>query len=137
MSQIMLIAADKPLPLCDYQETRTHQVRVGGQSLSMTLTEGFKIEEHYYYRDAVAALGFPMRPCRYELSMTYVERDLWLLQDYLERHMSPGDRAELWSVRTDTADRKICWQQRWLKKLDMAALGLLFGERQVCLTVER
>ncbi len=137
MSQVLLIAADKPLPLCDYQENRTHQIRMGGRPMSLTLTEGLKVEEHYYYRDAVAELGFPMRPCQYELSLTQAEKDLWRLQDYLEHNLAPGERAELWSVRVGGEPGQLRWQKLRLKELNMDALGLLFGGGQSCLTVER
>lgn len=137
MSQVMLIAADKPLPLCDYQENRTHQISMGGQPLSITLTEGFKVGEHYYYRDAVEALGFPMRPFRYELSLEYVERDLWRLQDFLEYHLVPEERAELWSVQVGGETGQLRWRQLRLKELNMDALGLLFSGGPICLTVER
>ena len=58
MSRVMLIAADKPLPLCDKQEERTVVSRFEGEEYRVTCLSGFRISEHAYYRPAVDALGY-------------------------------------------------------------------------------
>ena len=94
MSRVLLLAADKPLPFCDYREARSKTS--GG--FTVTTLAGFCIAPHEYYRDAVAALNFSMKPCQYELAIENCEEDLAALKDYLAQHVVPGEEVELWNL---------------------------------------
>ena len=62
MSWVLLLTADKPLPLCDHQQERSVTVRVGGKEYTISSLSGFKIEDHIYYRSSVDLLNYPMKP---------------------------------------------------------------------------
>ena len=98
MSQVRLLAADRPLPLCDQQEEHTSTVMVRGEPVSITIPRGFLVEEHLYYRSAVDALDYPIKPWRYELELEAEEADLNALKAYLAENLHPGETAELWSI---------------------------------------
>ena len=98
MSQVCLIAADKPLPLCDRQEERTSTVTAMGQRITVTAFRGFRIAEHSYYRSAVDVLHLPLKPFQYELELEHHEDDLMHLKDYLSRNFRPGETVELWNI---------------------------------------
>ena len=98
MSRVCLIAADKPLPLCDRQEERTSVISVNGCSHTISFVRGFRVAEHSYYRSAVDVLQLPRKPCQCELELELHEGDLMHLKDYLSRNFRPGETAELWSI---------------------------------------
>ena len=103
MSRVMLIAADKPLPLCDKQAERTKTVtipndvdsEIRGKTFTVTALAGFKVEEHAYYRPAVDALGYEIKPFQYELELEEHEKDLKNLLDFLREHFICGETVEL------------------------------------------
>ena len=98
MSRVCLIAADKPLPLCDRQEERTSAVSVNGVSHTISFVRGFRVAEHRYYRSAVDVLHLPLKPFQYELELEHHEDDLMHLKDYLSRNFRPGETVELWNI---------------------------------------
>lgn len=98
MSRVFLIAADKPLPLCNYQEVRTKQFKSGGHLNALTMEMGFRIGEHLYYRTATEELGYPIKTFQYELSVEEHETDLQNLCDYLRQYCAPGDEVQLWNL---------------------------------------
>lgn len=106
MSRVMLIAADKPLPLCDKQEERSKTVTIPmnvdsdirGKSFTVTAPAGFKVEDHAYYRPAVDSLGYVIKPFQYELDLEEHEIDLKNLMDYLLENFSCGETVELWNL---------------------------------------
>lgn len=98
MSRVMLLAADRPLPLCDKQEERAKTVRVDGRSFTVSAPAGFAVREHSYYRFAVDELGLSMRSYLYELELEACEKDLLHLKTYLSAHLAPGEEAELWNL---------------------------------------
>jgi len=126
MSHVSLIAADKPLPLCDHGEAA-----------------GFYVEEHIYYRDAVEELGFEMKPYCYALGLENCEADLQYLVDYLRKNLSAGEEAELWSLWVGDGQGRLRRYRGKLDEFDMETLGMLFEneklleEGQTCLTVMR
>ena len=107
MSRVLLITADKPLPLCDRQEERTTVIefpvaaplaeKLGG-SFTVTTVDGFKVDEHSYYRAAVDELGYSMKPYQYELQLQTCETDVSHLKEYLSANLAPGEEAELWNL---------------------------------------
>ena len=75
MSRVCLIAADKPLPLCDRQAERSSSVRVSGKDFTISFVTGFRVAEHAYYRHAVDILNYPIKPYPYELELELHEDD--------------------------------------------------------------
>ncbi len=146
MSRVMLLTADKALPLLEPQGTRTSSG--GGFTVSVP---GFSVSEHTYYKTAVEALGFGMKPFRYELDLTACEDDLRRLTAYLRQHFFPGEELELWSLWVGTGGgERPRFRRRAFRELDMDSLRLLcepqyepdctgdFPEgllSQICLTV--
>ena len=98
MSQVLLIAADHPLPLCDCQHERTKTVTVSGEPFSITAVAGFRVGELSYYREAVELLGHEMKAHRYELEVEDCAEDLAALRSYLPQHFTCGEEAELWNL---------------------------------------
>lgn len=107
MSRVLLIAADKSLPLCDRQQERTTIVHLPdapdlgamrGKEMSVAGLRGFLVEEHAYYRPAVDALGCDMKPFQYQLHLEAHPDDLQNLLDYLRKNFLPGETAELWNL---------------------------------------
>ena len=98
MSRVHLIAADKPLPLCDRQEERTSTHTISGKPFTISFVQGFRVAEHRYYRSAVDVFHLPLKPFQYELELELHEYDLAHLKDYLSRNFRPGETVELWSI---------------------------------------
>ena len=98
MSRVHLIAADKPLPLCDRRAERTKTVTVQGSLFTVTAEAGFAVREHAYYRHAVDILNYPIKPYPYELELELHEDDLRHLKEYLSTQFSSGETVELWSI---------------------------------------
>ena len=129
MSRVLLIAADKPLPFCDFQEMRTKNVTIpSGEQFQISAPAGFLVEEHSYYRHAVDELHLHMKPYQFEFSLEAVESDLLHLKTYLTDHLIPGDEIELWNlwVGIDRSDF-VCHERRTLTTLDMEAIGQLLN----------
>ena len=131
MSRVTLITADKPLPLCDYEENRTKIVRLPdtledpewrGKELSVTAPAGFVVHEHNYYRPAVDALGLSMKSYQYELGMEVHETDLAHLLKYLRDNFSPGEEVELWNLWVGWDPGPMNRLQLGLSELDMGLL---------------
>ena len=93
MSRVMLIAADKPLPLCSLCEVRTRTVTVEGTAHTISFPCGFQVSEHSYYRSCVDAFNYPMKPYQYELDLAAHETDLAHLKAYLLENFSSGESA--------------------------------------------
>ena len=98
MSRVMLIAADKPLPLCDKRVERSKTTRVEGEMFTVSCLSGFAVMEHAYYRSAVDSLALTMKPYQYELCAETHEDDLSELKAYLEQNFESGEEAELWNL---------------------------------------
>ena len=123
MSRVHLIAADKPLPLCDQQEERTSTHMVSGKSFTISFVRGFRVSEHHYYRCAVDRLGYSMKSWQYELEAEVHETDLSHLKSYLRENFRSGEVAELWSlwVGNDRSDSFPHYSCR-LEDLDLGIL---------------
>ena len=137
MSSVMLIAADKPLPLADCQEMRVYRK----SGVSIALEAGFAVWEPVYYRKAVDDLGFAIKPFQYELSVENRETDWHALLRYLRDNLSPGESVELWSLWVGNGPGILRRYRGSLADFDMEAFGQLFeGDNllengQTCLTV--
>ena len=146
MSHVILIAADRELPLLD-------RVReFSDEDHHLVFANGIRVLEHKYYRWAVDELGFELKPCQYELDIVQHENDLRSLIDYLSENFSPGEEAELWSlwVGSGGGERPIRYRGR-LSEFDLDTLGMLTEQQyepdltgeypdglisQICITVE-
>ena len=106
MSRVHLIAADKPLPLCDRQEERASVTTVSGSSHTISFVRGFRVAEHSYYRHAVDILEYPIKPYQYELDAELHTDDLRHLKAYLREHFAPGETVELWSIWVGGCDER-------------------------------
>ena len=135
MSHVILLAADRPLPLYDAGSCRERTSTCQGYTVTMEVG-GFAVRPHEYYRQVVDELELPMKPCRCELDLEATEQDAELLRGYLERYLSPGEQVQLWSVWVPRCpeDRLDRYRGR-LEDLDLETVALL--ERgDVCVTVE-
>lgn len=132
MSRVYILAADKELPLCDFQEPRTSY----SNGYAVTFDQGFKVEPLHYYRQAVDELGWPMKPFRYEFVMEKEETDLVNLRACLEANFSPGETLELWSVWVGDVNKKCPPRFRGkLEDFDMEALEQFLTARELCFTI--
>ena len=98
MSRVQLIAADKPLPLCDRRTERAKTVSAQGSRVTVTAEAGFAVLEHTYYRHAVDILNYPIKPHQYELALELHPDDLRDLKEYLSAQFAPGETVDLWSI---------------------------------------
>ena len=132
MSHVILLCADRPLPLYN-----SHTRRVRTEGAVTVERDGFSVQANEYYRQAVEELDFPMKPCRYELDLEATDRDAGLLRAYLEGQLRPGEEAQLWSVWVPHYPEDGLSRYRGrLEELDGEALAPLEGWN-VCMTVER
>ena len=94
MSRVLLIAADKQLPLWMFDQ----QIRRTTEDIPNPVLRGFSVFKNSYYRQAVDDLGYPMKPYQYELYLYPDEADFHDLCDYLRNQFAPGETVELWNV---------------------------------------
>lgn len=137
MSCVMLIAADKSLPVFHCQQSRIKAVHSGGTVISADLAAGFSIGEHVYYRAAVDELELPIKPFQYELNLEETQSDLRNLMTYLEANLSPGDCVELWRLwlSGDIGQRCPPRFQGRLADFDMDTLHQFLSMEQICLSI--
>ena len=135
MSAVTLLCADRPLPLYDsgvrWIETSTD----GGYTVSVE-TNGFSVQEHVYYREAVDGLGLDLKPCQYELNLRATQEDAAELGAYLERNLRPGEAVELWNLWVGDGSarpRRFCGR---LADLDFDTIMQLKERFQTCLAIE-
>lgn len=150
MSHVILIAADKELPLYDRQEFRDHTTTVSGKAFTIGFTYGFQVAPHQYYRDSVDCLDIEMKPFQYVLDFEACQTDLDHLLAYLRENFAPGEEVELWSLWVGLGGGKVHRYRGKLSEFDLDTLGMLYeiqrepdltGEfddlfSQVCVTVE-
>ena len=146
MSHVILIAADKEIPLLDHAREFTYE------NHRVVFSNGVRVLAHEYYRWAMDELGYEMKPCQYELDVVQHENDLCSLVDYLKENFSPGEEAELWSVWVGSGggERPRRYRGR-LSEFDLDTLGMLTELQyepdltneypdglisQICLTIE-
>ena len=146
MSHVILIAADKEIPLLDHAREFTYE------NHRVVFSNGVRVLAHEYYRWAMDGLGYEMKPCQYELDVVQHENDLRSLVDYLKENFSPGEEAELWSlwVGSGGGEKPRRYRGR-LSEFDLDTLGMLTELQyepdltdeypdglisQICLTIE-
>ena len=106
MSRVYLLAADKPLPLCNKQTERASTSMVNGTPYTISFLRGFRVDNHTYYRHATDLLNYPIKPYQYELTLELHEEDLIHLKQYLTENFSAGETAELWCIWVDDCVEK-------------------------------
>lgn len=127
MSRVLLIAADKPLPLCDRREER---ISVLGE-YTISCFQGFYVSEHAYYRPAVDAFGYVLKPYQYELAIQAHKTDLDDLLNYLRENFICGDVVELWNLWVgDDPDCKPACYEGNLFDFDMDTLKQFLNPAQ-------
>ena len=108
MSYVLLLTADKPLPLCDRSAVRTSVFTVEGEEFGISVSCGFSISEHRYYRHCTDALRYPFRSFQYELDLYADQADLDNLKSYLREHVEAGETVDLWHVCISDVEGKTC-----------------------------
>lgn len=137
MSAITLLCADHPLPLYNAGARRIRMVHVGGEDITVE-EDGFAVQEHAYYRQAVEELGLPMKPCRYELDLRATEEDAAQLRDYLRQNGISGETVELWQLWVGPERGRTVRYSGSLDDLDRDTLEQLEDQplgSQVCLSI--
>ena len=123
MSYVLLLTADKPLPLCDQSAVRE---TVSGK-YSVSFACGFTVEEHTYYRKATDELGYPFKQFQYELDLCNDEADLCHLKGYLAENFNSGETVDLWNVCISDIEDRRCppCRKGMLAEFDMDIMGIL------------
>ena len=137
MSWVMILAADKPLPLCNRQEARTNTIKIGGKEHSISAVLGFQIIEHSYYRSCVDEFEYPLKPYQYEMDLYEDDTDFQHLRNYLQENFVPGETVELWNICLSDWEGKTCPSRRCgtLEEFDREAMGILFKYEECCLEI--
>ena len=97
MSAVMLLCADRPLPLYDSGTRRVETSSHEGYTVSIE-TGGFSVQKNSYYRPAVDELGLVLKPYQYELNLWATQEDAAELRAYLAKNLCPGETVELWNL---------------------------------------
>ena len=120
MSHVILMAADKELPLLDHVRETSYE---NGRFI---FANGVRVLKHEYYRWAVDELDYELKPFQYELDVVRHETDLRSLVDYLKENLSPGEEVELWSLWVGSGGGEEPRRYRGkLLEFDLDALGML------------
>ena len=136
MSRVMLIAADKPLPLCSRCEMRTKTIVIEGTTYAISSSRGFQVLDHSYYRSCVDGFGYCIKPYQYELDLDSNETDLTHLKNYLSENLSQGEQAELWSLWvSDLPERTPLRSHIPLSAFTASDLEQLLNADDLCITV--
>lgn len=131
MSAVTLLCADHPLPLY-----RSSSRRIRSTPSGPVTEDGFSVQTHKYYRCGVEELGLTMKPFQYELDLQATGEDADQLRTYLEKHLRPGETAELWSLWVGDGPARAVRFTGPLAALEADALEQLFERAQTCLTIQ-
>ena len=144
MSRVCLVAADRPLPLCDMEEHWTRALKLSerfrnpdlrGVERVISGTSLFRIQEHSYYRGAVDELELELKGYQYELEVT---KDQWTLEKltaYLKENLSSGEQVELWSLWIGNESIPPARYAGHLKDFDMDTLHQFLDAESICITI--
>ncbi len=131
MSAVTLLCTDRPLPLY-----RSGSRRIRSTPSGLVTEDGFSVQTHKYYRQAVKELGLTMKSFQYELDLRATEEDAAQLRTYLEQHLRPGETAELWNLWVGDGPARAFRFTGPLADLETDALEQLFERTQTCLTIQ-
>ena len=135
MSQVILLASDRPLPLSPPGERRARTVSYPGGTLTVE-EDGFSVGPHEYYRAAVEDLALAMKSFRYELDLRDTPHDLRCLRAYLTAHCVPGEQVELWNLWMGNEPLRVRRFSGRLADFDLETLQQLLEQPQTCMTIE-
>lgn len=138
MSAVTLLCADHPLPLYNSHTRRVRTVCAKRDTVTVA-EDGFAVQEHEYYCQAVDELGLPMKPCRYELNLRATEEDAAQLRDYLRQNCISGETVELWQLWVGAEQEKPARYSGCLDDLDRDTLEQLEAQplgSQTCLSIQ-
>ena len=135
MSQVILLAADHPLPLSPSRDRRLRTVSHPGGTLTVE-EDGFSVAPNEYYQAAVEDLALTMKPCRYELDLRDTPHDLQHLRAYLTAHCTPGEQVELWNLWVGSEPPRVRRFSGRLTDFDRDTLQQLLERSQTCMTIE-
>ena len=130
MSRVILLAADRPLPLL---EPAFRRVRCTGRFT--VETDGFSVRPHEYYRGGVDELGLELKPFQYELDLEATQEDVNALRAYLAGHCRPGEQVELWNLWVSDIRVRAFRLTGPLADLDADALVQMEEREQTCITL--
>lgn len=131
MSAVTLLCADHPLPLY-----RSSSRRIRSTPSGSVTEDGFSVQTHKYYRCGVEELGLTMKPFQYELDLQATGEDAAQLRTYLEKHLRPGETAELWNLWVGDGPARAFRFTGPLAALAPDTLEQLFERAQTCLTIQ-
>ena len=144
MSRVLLIAADKPLPLFETEQPwsrvmtlspRFRNPELRGQQRVVSGVDQFTVYEHTYYRSAVADLELEMRPHQYEFHVADSQWGVDQLTAYLKENLSPGEKAELWSLWVGSGPARPVRYAGSLADFDLDTLRQFFAAEAICITI--
>lgn len=130
MSHVILLAADRALPLCPSAGRRVRSR--GGVSIEY---DGFSVEEHRYYRAAVEDLMLPLKPFQFELNLEADAEGLRCLRVYLTKTCSPGEQVQLWNLWVGGPPHRLYRFSGPLAAFDLDTLTQLMERYQTCITI--
>ena len=144
MSRVYLIAADKPLPLCEKEQPWSRVITLSehfrnpelrGQKHLVSGVDHFSVREHIYYRGAVADLELEMKPHQYEFEAADSEWGVDQLTSYLKETFSSGDQVELWSLWVGGDPSRPVRYAGPLSDFDLETLRQFFTAEAICITI--
>ena len=130
MSAVTLLCADHPLPLY-----RSNSRRIRSTPSGSVTEDGFSVQTHKYYRCGVEELGLTMKPFQYELDLQATGEDAAQLRTYLEKHLRPGETAELWNLWVGDGPARPRRFSGALGDVELDTLKQLEENFQTCLTI--
>ena len=134
MSCVYLLSASHPLPLYDSGLCRLRTVKTGTTDITVE-EDGFSVQEHGYYRQAVNDLALDMQPYRYELNLSPTEEDAAQLRAYLSKNCARGETVELWHLWVGGEKYRVRRFSGPLSALEQDTLEQLEEAYQSCLTI--
>lgn len=134
MSCVYLLAASHSLPLYDSGIRRLRTVKAGGMTVTLE-EDGFSVQKHEYYRQAVDCLALDMQPCRYELNLSPTQEDAAQLRAYLSKNCARGETVELWHLWVGGGAHRIRRFSGPLSALEQDTLEQLEEHQQTCLII--
>ena len=134
MSQVILLAADHPLPQFASGERRIRSVSTPDGTLRVE-EDGFSVAPLTYYKSAVENLALAMKPYLYELDLRDTPQDLLCLRSYLSTYGSPGEQIELWNLWVGGEDDPVRHFSGAFRDFDLETLKQLLETWQTCVTI--
>lgn len=127
MRFVYYLSADRPMPPEDCRMTWSASARHGAFGFLLEETEPFPTE----------LVGLHALPDVYRLELLKDPETLPAVKAYLEEHMAPGTRVQLWQVATNRRrSRRPCLYRGRLSELNGDTFQLLFGSEELCIQID-